>query len=270
MAADHGASAAQGTGEVVSDDRPCITCGYNLRMLPLAGQCPECGTPVAATPVTANLLAAPRSHLQWLRVGAVLMLIATAMFGTAVLALAGVVLAGPPRLPAILLIGVAGALGAAGVACVTGLVILTRRDPRVARDAFGTNLRLALRVTVGAFLLLALVGPFSVSTSVALFPCAAGAVLIVMFLLLPFMVVNLAACLLSQLGLPQAARRVELLYPGQPLLLLALMMTTAMAGQDSALTLLPCGVLVFWAAVWYWAFSQLRSALGNVLRGAAQ
>jgi hypothetical protein len=34
-------------GEVVLDDRPCLTCGYNVRSLPTAGKCPECGAPVA-------------------------------------------------------------------------------------------------------------------------------------------------------------------------------------------------------------------------------
>jgi hypothetical protein len=33
-------------GEVVLDDRPCLTCGYNLRSLPTSGKCPECAAPV--------------------------------------------------------------------------------------------------------------------------------------------------------------------------------------------------------------------------------
>lgn len=33
-------------GQVVSDDRPCLVCGYNLRSMAVSAQCPECGTPV--------------------------------------------------------------------------------------------------------------------------------------------------------------------------------------------------------------------------------
>lgn len=32
---------------LVDGDRSCIKCSYNLRGLPIAGKCPECGTPVA-------------------------------------------------------------------------------------------------------------------------------------------------------------------------------------------------------------------------------
>ena len=34
---------------VVEQDAPCRRCGYNLRGLALAGQCPECGTPVGVS-----------------------------------------------------------------------------------------------------------------------------------------------------------------------------------------------------------------------------
>lgn len=34
---------------VVRDDLPCSECGYNLRNLPAAGRCPECGRPVEQT-----------------------------------------------------------------------------------------------------------------------------------------------------------------------------------------------------------------------------
>lgn len=36
-------------------DRPCLSCGYNLRGLPTSGSCPECGTPVERS-LRGNLL----------------------------------------------------------------------------------------------------------------------------------------------------------------------------------------------------------------------
>jgi hypothetical protein len=33
-------------GAVLAEDRACVQCGYNLRGLPYAGKCPECGIPV--------------------------------------------------------------------------------------------------------------------------------------------------------------------------------------------------------------------------------
>jgi len=39
----------------ITTDLPCMKCGYNLRTLPLAGRCPECGVPVERT-TRGNLL----------------------------------------------------------------------------------------------------------------------------------------------------------------------------------------------------------------------
>lgn len=268
MAVDRGASVTQGAGEVVGDDRPCLVCGYNLRMLPLAGQCPECGTPVAVTPEAVNLLAAPRSHLQWLRVGAVLMLIAVAAFGAVVLTVAGIMLFDPDQAPAFLLVGIVAALGLGALACITGLTFLTRRGPCDPEDRSCANLRRALCVATVAFLC-ALAAAYVRTIAMLGFICLAILVVLVALIVLSFLVVHVVARLLTQLGRPLAARGVEALYPGQPLLALALIMTAALAGREGALALLPCVVLISWAAAWYWAFSKLRAALDNVLRGAA-
>lgn len=37
---------APGDGSILNADRSCFRCSYNLRGLPIAGVCPECGTPV--------------------------------------------------------------------------------------------------------------------------------------------------------------------------------------------------------------------------------
>lgn len=49
---------------VMGTDLACIPCGYNLRGLPAAGACPECGTPVADAVFERRLLFADRA---WLR-----------------------------------------------------------------------------------------------------------------------------------------------------------------------------------------------------------
>lgn len=263
MAVDHRENVTLGTGEVVCGDRPCLTCGYNLRTLPLAGQCPECGTPVAVTPATANLLAAPRDHLQWLRVGAVLMLIAVVAFGAAVLAVAGMMLCDQDQIPAFLPISTVAALGLAALACITGLALLTRRGPCDPEDRSCANLRRTLWVVVVAFQC-ALAAAYVGTEAMLGIICLAILVLLVALLVLSFLVVHVVARLLTQLGRPLTARGVELLYPGQPLLALALIMTVALAGHEGALALLPCVVLLSWAAAWFWAFSKLGAALGKV------
>ena len=55
----------QSRNSALERDSPCVQCGYNLRMLPITGQCPECGTPVAST-LTLNTELA-QSRPKWLR-----------------------------------------------------------------------------------------------------------------------------------------------------------------------------------------------------------
>lgn len=58
----------------VDRSRPCLSCGYNIRGLPVSGNCPECGVPVARS-LQGNLLihAAPE-HLAAIHHGTVLIL----------------------------------------------------------------------------------------------------------------------------------------------------------------------------------------------------
>ena len=40
-------SAPSAAPELIEEDRPCESCGYNLRGLPLSGRCPECGETIS-------------------------------------------------------------------------------------------------------------------------------------------------------------------------------------------------------------------------------
>lgn len=57
----------------LENDRPCGSCGYNLKGLTPGGVCPECGTPIrdraSANEATPELLEAPRGHVQALAAG---------------------------------------------------------------------------------------------------------------------------------------------------------------------------------------------------------
>lgn len=53
-------------------DHPCVGCGYNLRTLPHAGICPECGRPVGDS-TRKGVLIAPREVLLRIRKGASLL-----------------------------------------------------------------------------------------------------------------------------------------------------------------------------------------------------
>jgi hypothetical protein len=58
--------------EVVQEDVPCRRCGYNLRTLPVDGQCPECGTEVRPSLRGRRLVNADRGWLAWICGGAIL------------------------------------------------------------------------------------------------------------------------------------------------------------------------------------------------------
>ena len=67
--------AAVGGPTDVSQDMPCLGCGYNLRGLRSDGRCPECGKPVRHTLDGDLLNLGPRAYLRKLRRGALLLLI---------------------------------------------------------------------------------------------------------------------------------------------------------------------------------------------------
>ncbi|MEZ6318377.1 MAG: hypothetical protein R3B49_06435 [Phycisphaerales bacterium] len=62
--------------QVITDDRECPNCGYNLRGLKRGGKCPECGRAIGGRRkgrLLDNIVHAPPSYLRTLRLGLVLM-----------------------------------------------------------------------------------------------------------------------------------------------------------------------------------------------------
>lgn len=251
---------------VVDHDCLCRRCGYNLRTLLLDGQCPECGALVAGSWGTPTLLTAPRDHLVRLLVGTVLMVVATATFGVLMLALTIAAASGLPPVPFTLsvLVIVAGAI----LFCsATGLVLLTRRDPRFLVDPACTSLRLSLLAALCAGLAAMSALPLDTKSSgqpLVLIPAAV--ILLILLFLLPAQIVGHVAHVLTQLALPRAARRVEWLFPGHPFLLFMLLSAATTAVRGDAMGWLPWFVGVVWATVWLCAFGTLCAALWSALR----
>jgi hypothetical protein len=141
--------------EFVETDTPCRKCSYNLRTQPIAGRCPECGTPVAIS-IYGDLLR--YSEPRWIKnlsLGATLILVY--IFLAIALVILGVVLG------ALRVLGSHGAAAtfqlftfAASFVGWVGSWLLTERDPSgVGEDQYG-NIRKFIRIT----LLLGVAGSF--------------------------------------------------------------------------------------------------------------
>lgn len=64
-----------GLGRPIDSDRPCHSCGYNLKGLKYGDRCPECGTPARSRTrhEGSRIFDSPMSYLRRLRTGAVLL-----------------------------------------------------------------------------------------------------------------------------------------------------------------------------------------------------
>lgn len=143
------AAIPQGT---LDHDRPCLSCGYNLRGLSVSGACPECGTPVERS-LRGNLLvySSPR-YVASLHRG--VFLIQAGIITQIILwcAMVGMIMAnyaGVARLSGINLELIASLLGlAATIASVLGWWLLSAPDPAVLGTGTGDIPRRIVRITI--------------------------------------------------------------------------------------------------------------------------
>lgn len=144
-------------GGRIIGDAPCVGCGYNLRTLSADGVCPECALPVAQSLRGHFLRFGPPTWVRGLARGMLFLL--AAVGGTLLLGpLLSLVLSvplilstarnlGPPSTFQIQIMAVGQFLFNAictGVA-IAGLILLTRRDPRVGDQPEGLTARRVLR-----------------------------------------------------------------------------------------------------------------------------
>lgn len=96
-AAQNSASMQPDPTGIVDTDRGCVECAYNLRGLPAAGVCPECGTPVAMSLRGILLQYAGKDYLETVRSGLsfvlngilLMIIVNVVMFGFGVVARGG-------------------------------------------------------------------------------------------------------------------------------------------------------------------------------------
>jgi predicted RNA-binding Zn-ribbon protein involved in translation (DUF1610 family) len=139
---------------IVRDDRLCVSCGYNIRDLPVAGQCPECGTPIQVSLRGRLLRYALPSYLQTLHRGAVLVEVAiVAQIGLAIVRFLVLIWETQPFVPTWIKKAMLGGAAVATALSVLGLIgwwMLSSRDPGEGRQAPGRTTRVVLRWSVAA------------------------------------------------------------------------------------------------------------------------
>lgn len=134
----------------LSDDILCRQCGYNLRMQPLEGRCPECGAPVRLSASGFYLRFAEPNWVKRLARGALLIIIAMvggfvgyiAVVGVAMtVAFAGVNSPGPP-MPVVVMMVLQAVVGLGIAALVlAGVYQLTTPDPARSATPEGLSAR---------------------------------------------------------------------------------------------------------------------------------
>lgn len=136
-------------GEIILDDRACVSCGYSLKGIPASGKCPECGhlvrRSVKSSRFDDSLVNAPLSWLRALSSGAYIL--AFSGFGALIGYLALAFSPGPPLSALVLMLVVGSAAG-----WWVGVWMCTRPRPvtgstSVSPEREWGRLRLVARIT---------------------------------------------------------------------------------------------------------------------------
>ena len=138
----------------IDHDLSCMICGYNLRALPPAGQCPECGTDIARSTQGDLLKFADRNWVGSIYRGTCLLTIAGGLFVICVLAM----IVFPLILLSVFDSSIAVATFvivlrvcsiAAIVLMILGVWLVTKQEPRVSLTEQGASNRRVARAAVG-------------------------------------------------------------------------------------------------------------------------
>ncbi len=147
---------------VIENDLSCMICGYNLRALAPAGQCPECGTDIARSTQGDLLKFADRNWVGSVYRGTCLLAIANGLFVIFILALIAfplVVLAvfnstASDIVAATFVIGLRVCAIAAIVLMIVGVWLVTKQEPRVSLTEQAASNRRVARAAVVLLLVL--------------------------------------------------------------------------------------------------------------------
>lgn len=181
---------AKARGAVVGDDRPCLRCGYNVHLLPVAAACPECGSPIEHSLMGDLLRYADHAWVLRLRRGCLLVLLGVAAMiasmcimpavGTLVDVWSAARGVRTPQSPTpALLAGVAGTIALAAVGLISSLLwlfgcwMLSSPDPGRAESSLSA--RRLVRWSASVMIVTQLISSAVVATGARMTPWPAGA-----------------------------------------------------------------------------------------------
>ncbi len=146
----------------IKNDLSCMICGYNLRALPPAGQCPECGTDIARSTQGDLLKFADRKWVGSVYRGTCLLTIANGLLVICILTMIVfpfILLLGPnSAISAIAVTTFAIVLSVCSIAAIVlmilGVWLMTKQEPRVSLTEQAASSRGIARAAVGLLFVL--------------------------------------------------------------------------------------------------------------------